>query len=681
MFLLRQHPHQFPSFDFDQIHKIEPRWTRSLYYKMTAPNLPTASGARVADRLMPPSQFLIRFELLHRTLIVPASTTDFDPHSLRKAIVHQLQQLPILPSSDDTSSLLAILQTHCRPTHLRITHWNPPFAECSLIHGIRGGKGGFGTLLKGQSRQSSAHTTKHFHDCRNLQGQRLRHVNEQLHRQLWQEWHDRVSAGTATKAEMLAALTNTATGIPGWHLQLPSWAEVSIKREQQNNQKLLRRWTQEQSRQKEQQQRQREQSEQQIASYVKAADQMNEQLERTMESALLQGLQKQKRQQEPAHKRMKVDTGVESTSISREGSVSAPPPLALVTISGEADVSDMVDETGWTILGVSNFCTVGILLDASKYRSELHSLNDTDVGSLLYYEVVLVSGSGVIQLGWAVQDDDAKSFQPNSDTGDGVGDCAASWGYDPSRSIKLHAGASESYGILDTNVSHADGIRGAVVGCGYIARTGEIFFSLNGHHLGTAFSVNDSGTAVLPALLYPVVSCDEGETFHIRVHANEMTYGPPSAVPVGTLLVEDAPNTDKDETAVALEDRKPKAVETVTQSSVANPSTVIPTLDCALVPAASTEMIEAAAVAALPEETEEPLDLMCYSSAQELEALGLERLKRELAAAGLKCGGSLSERAVRLFAIRGLTDPQDYPKKLLAPQVSATTKLKKPGPR
>ncbi|WVZ69273.1 hypothetical protein U9M48_018086 [Paspalum notatum var. saurae] len=61
----------------------------------------------------------------------------------------------------------------------------------------------------------------------------------------------------------------------------------------------------------------------------------------------------------------------------------------------------------------------------------------------------------------------------------------------------------------------------------------------------------------------------------------------------------------------------------------------------------------------------EPLDLAKYSSAAELEVLGLEKLKMELQTRGLKCGGTLQERAGRLFLLK--TTPLDkLPKKLLA---------------
>ncbi|EHB06354.1 hypothetical protein GW7_02943 [Heterocephalus glaber] len=59
--------------------------------------------------------------------------------------------------------------------------------------------------------------------------------------------------------------------------------------------------------------------------------------------------------------------------------------------------------------------------------------------------------------------------------------------------------------------------------------------------------------------------------------------------------------------------------------------------------------------------SEERLDLLVFSSVAELELLGLEKLKCVLLALGLKCGGTLQERAARLFSVRGLTREQIDP--------------------
>ncbi|XP_053568594.1 splicing regulator SDE2 [Bombina bombina] len=56
-----------------------------------------------------------------------------------------------------------------------------------------------------------------------------------------------------------------------------------------------------------------------------------------------------------------------------------------------------------------------------------------------------------------------------------------------------------------------------------------------------------------------------------------------------------------------------------------------------------------------------PFDLLAFQSAAELETLGLEKLKLELMALGLKCGGTLQERAERLYSVRGLSRDQIDP--------------------
>ena len=73
---------------------------------------------------------------------------------------------------------------------------------------------------------------------------------------------------------------------------------------------------------------------------------------------------------------------------------------------------------------------------------------------------------------------------------------------------------------------------------------------------------------------------------------------------------------------------------------------------------------EAPAAAAVPPPAVQPppaapaapaVDLGRYADAAALEALGLDALKAELAARGLKCGGTLAERAARLFLLKHQT--------------------------
>ncbi|KAG9330033.1 hypothetical protein JZ751_027466 [Albula glossodonta] len=62
-----------------------------------------------------------------------------------------------------------------------------------------------------------------------------------------------------------------------------------------------------------------------------------------------------------------------------------------------------------------------------------------------------------------------------------------------------------------------------------------------------------------------------------------------------------------------------------------------------------------------------PLDLEAVGGVAELEALGLDKLKTELTKRGMKCGGTLQERAARLFSVHGLAKDQIPPALLAKP--------------
>ncbi|KAL6461980.1 hypothetical protein MHYP_G00301250 [Metynnis hypsauchen] len=70
---------------------------------------------------------------------------------------------------------------------------------------------------------------------------------------------------------------------------------------------------------------------------------------------------------------------------------------------------------------------------------------------------------------------------------------------------------------------------------------------------------------------------------------------------------------------------------------------------------------------AQPAQSEGLLDLLSVNGVEDLEALGLERLKAELLQRGMKCGGTLQERAARLFSVRGLSPAQIDPALLAKP--------------
>ncbi|XP_063775044.1 splicing regulator SDE2 [Pseudophryne corroboree] len=143
-----------------------------------------------------------------------------------------------------------------------------------------------------------------------------------------------------------------------------------------------------------------------------------------------------------------------------------------------------------------------------------------------------------------------------------------------------------------------------------------------------------------------------------------------------------------EESVAAPEPDNPAAIRVVEESVAApepdNPATIPAPVESTTTPEpenpATTPAIEESAVtpeptqsAFTPETQQKPphtdsasFDLLAFTSAAEMEALGLDKLKLELMAMGLKCGGTLQERAARLFSVRGLSreqiDPALFPK-------------------
>ena len=110
-----------------------------------------------------PQQWLVGFQ--GKTLVVESDLDDILEHvSLRT-------HWPI-----DCLELLSLGS----PFQQQQQHDESPYCTVRVRSSIRGGKGGFGTLLKGQSRQMGAKLTTDFGACRDLQGRRLRHVNDEI---------------------------------------------------------------------------------------------------------------------------------------------------------------------------------------------------------------------------------------------------------------------------------------------------------------------------------------------------------------------------------------------------------------------------------------------------------------------------------------------------------------------
>jgi hypothetical protein len=499
------------------------------------------------------------------------------------------------------------MQTGWPVSRLKIVNLSVPFCEIRVLSSLCGGKGGFGTLLKGQSRQAGAKLTTDFGACRDLQGRRLRHVNDEIKLRKWREMQKRQQNGEEVPDN---ELWNTPSGLYNWHLMTPTWADISKKatyRIQRQFQQLDKEAQKKHALQKEKDQA----LQQSITHYVDQTASLGAEIQESLSDAIRQGLAASKKRKLPETAASVARVAAMDMAMDPQQSTS------LCTLSGE------VVKDGSQFQSKSDFATVVLVLDKPVE-------DRTTKG--LYYEVTLVSG-GVAQIGWASLIGGTPNFEPNNDFGDGVGDDAASYAVDVSRGLKFHAGKEQEY---DCGIPCKAGNR---LGC--LLQEGAISYSLNGQDLGVAFK------GIKATLLFPAISCNQGEILELHTKPEDCKYLPDDAIAVDAFIEEQQDDSEKD--AKESGESKKEVVE-VTKKSAKS----------------SAELLEEKLKDIVKEPVKaEALDLESYQSVQELEVLGMDRLKGALMALQIKCGGSLSERATRLFSLKGL-ERRDYPSKVRA---------------
>ncbi len=556
---------------------------------------------------------------------------------------------------------------------------------------IRGGKGGFGTLLKGQSKQAGAKRTMDFGACRDLNGRRLRHINDEIKLRKWRESMQKkierannnndggVDGNGIIDIEEEIEQLKTASGIRNWHLMVPNWSEAgggamssksrnSIERKLRREVEMLARQSKQEHDEK---MKKKEAWQQSIVSYAKAGEEYAKEQDKKMTNSILEGLSKRKKRKLADGSSSKLDNSEEAQSTNKaavatddqdEYGSSFLALSSICTLSGDVVIEDGKgddSEVSMMVQSKSEFATSAILLNSS-----LLNCKSSNACTGLYYEVT-VKTCGIAQLGWALipkLNDGLKhrateGFNPNSDTGDGVGDDAFSYGFDGSRGLVFHDGKEKKFGkSASGGTDYTSWKDGDVVGCMYDFGNGTIQYSINGNNLGVAFNIESRDDSSLSErLLYPVFSLNESEIIGLNIGPT-FQYCPEHYSAISTLLEKNKDDSAKDEKDTA--EGKLLASQ---QDDKAEEQSLLRTGKIATKKKGngkrSTEISDKA------KEEEEPLNLNEYNSAKELVALGGDRLKNELYSLGCKCGGSLEERAERLFATKGLERDQ-FPKKI-----------------
>ena len=671
-----------------------------------------------ADMLHPRRQVLVRFDnaktyLLH--VPVPAATS---------ALLLPRQILTAL------STATSIPARHLRiatPPESPVWADATPYVSASFRLPLLGGKGGFGTLLKGQSKQAGAKTTLDFGACRDLSGRRLRHINDEVKLRKWRDAQSRRNQGLPV--DELGEL-RTESGIRNWHLMVPGWADgaaSSNKARRKADQALKRevqRWQTAEEREKQRREEAKQRQEMAVADYVRAGEAAAAAaLETTSKKdKVLEILMQQKKEKNRKRGR---DDGEEDGG--EEGNGDGPrskrafgddfPSVALAssddeagsylcTLSGDVVVDDVADNKGdkttWgkiLLQSESEFATAAVLLTRPLPAD----------AKGLYYEVTVRTG-GLAQIGWAYAGSGSagggtkfdastdltslRMFRPNSDTGDGVGDDDASFGYDGYRGLAFHAGEEKAVSTAAEGLSSTSWKDGDVVGCTYNLAEGIVSYSLNGKDIGVAFKVegesktdDDSNSATGRAVLFPAASLNQGEMVQINVGPNFSFAPTVESGQVGVCelidMAEQNNDNDGDDGEDNAEEKKTAAATPSVQATALpapkgssstfgaiTPGIMLPPVaehgksDAPAPP--DTKVGEPTGPCGKDEKDNNdhpPFDLEMCASVAEAKELGMDRLKEILTSMGCKCGGSLDERAARLFSLKGLRR-EDYPKKV-----------------
>lgn len=122
------------------------------------------------------------FQVIVKNLQGQSRCFDFSTPSIR---VRELYD--VVEDAEGIPSSLTRLVTGTRQLqdeHILRADEHGMFPFCTLLGRLLGGKGGFGSLLRGSQSQKK---TTNFDACRDMNGRRLRHVNSEQKLIEWQE--------------------------------------------------------------------------------------------------------------------------------------------------------------------------------------------------------------------------------------------------------------------------------------------------------------------------------------------------------------------------------------------------------------------------------------------------------------------------------------------------------------
>jgi len=516
--------------------------------------------------------------------------------------------------------------------------------QCKLVKGgLLGGKGGFGAALKASARSSTKVTTD-FGACRDLNGRRLRHVNNEIRLRVWREEaaaRKRAAEHGETWDPTKSKLVNTESGIDNWFLSVPGWSDYVPQhkgkrpKEYVSKLQLCQNWERVHSGKQRiplgapswygcprgqrcrfahgyaelaPEGKKRIAEEQKMAVKRKEVDAIHSFVEQansigsSLKDSIKCGLGRSK---------LDAVNGTEKALLLEESNAQSMESTSQDEYYVQCLEGDIGVGTSGEVHGSSAFATAAI---PSVAMSE----------GVWYFEVEFsedASTKGIAQVGWATE-----SFEPSQSTNDGAGDTSGSWAIDPFRMIVFDQGKEEKF---ENSGALCPPGQKVTVGCTIDLDNKELVFSINGKQVAKA-KLELQGKYMF---YFPVVSLERDQFCRINLGEHRFVFVPENQLAQGLC----------GEGQLARRRQEEKT------------SSCNETMDKSKEPALETNPVVSL------------LDINVYDSVSALlDALTPTELKEQLSLRGLKCGGTPQQRGERLFSIRGL-QPEQYSPSLKPP--------------
>lgn len=525
------------------------------------------------------------------------------------------------------------------------------FVSPQLVAPLRGGKGGFGALLKAVGKRAGKKKTTDYGACRDLNGRRLRHVNDEIKLERWKREEKR------KKDKLPAGLVEdsiTASGIDNWHLGVPTWSEgVSNKERYKNKKRKFNERRREETyaerltREKEER---RNEEQKKVMEYAQQDSEVG--LESSEFAMMLKVQKTRKHIKEGKLKKLFSEVPGSNVTWGKAGVV--------IGAGGE---------------GKEDCCFSTVYLTPPSTSA---------VTGRYYYEVMCETvdkddADIPLQVGYLTP-----TSLPDPNNQDGVGDVKGSVGFDGGRGLLFIDGfEKEEDGAVADVEGEDDEDEGKIswesndiVGVVYDAGERSVQYTLNGSVLPKVKAEGVGGKMVVG------ISINPGGEVRVRIGEDEMDYLPEGCRPVGDLLLVTGGDqaAKKRKLGGEADDEEGKKEEGEADRKAAPPAAAVAATTTTVT--AATTTVTTTTATTTPVTSASPLtieEILKAYTQESLSALPLDTLKATLQALGLKAGGSAAERAKRLWVVKDLKR-EDIPGKMrdkkVFDQVTAIVELR-----